>query len=164
MNPLRVLDKWLEEVVCSVLLVALVTILGWQVVERFLFATSTTWHEEVVRFIFIWLVYLGISLGVKRREHIRIMAFVRFIPKRAHRVLYYFSEVGWLGFCVVVFILSISMMQTMFQFKHLSAALHWNMAYIYLIIPISMVLTSIRIIQGLVQDLRSGSADFGEGV
>jgi len=163
-NPIKALDKWFEEVVCSLLLVALVTILGWQVAERFLFAVSTTWHEEVSRFIFIWLVYLGISLGVKRREHIRIMAFIRFIPKRAHRVLYFIAEFGWLFFCLVVCYLSFSMLKTMFQFKHLSAALHWNMAYIYLIIPVSMLLTSFRIAQGIVADLKAGSAGFREEV
>lgn len=164
MNPIKALDRYLEEVVCSLLLSALVFILGWQVVERFLFAVSTTWHEEVSRFIFIWLVYLGISLGVKRREHIRIMAFIRFIPRRAHRVLYFIAEFGWLLFCLVVLYLSFGMLKTMFQFKHLSAALHWNMAYVYLIIPISMVLTSVRIVQGLVVDLKAGAAGFREEV
>jgi TRAP-type C4-dicarboxylate transport system permease small subunit len=39
------------------------------------------------------------------------------------------------------------MLQTMFQYKHLSAALQWNTAYVYMIIPLAFFLTSFRILQ-----------------
>jgi TRAP-type C4-dicarboxylate transport system permease small subunit len=163
MKILRLLDRYFEETACSVLLVILVGLLGWQVFTRFILNYSSSWNEEISRYTFIWMVYLGVSLGVKRREHIRIMIFLKLIPKKLHRGIYYLAEIGWLGFCLVVFILSIDMVKTMFTFKHLSAALQWNMAYIYLIIPFSMLLTGFRIVQCLYQDWKGGCAAAGEG-
>ncbi len=163
MKILKLLDRHFEEVACSILLVILVGLLGWQVFTRFVLNFSNAWNEEICRFTFIWMVYLGVSLGVKRREHIRIMVFLKLIPRKLHRGIYYIAEIGWLGFCLVVFFLSIDMMKTMFAFKYYSAALQWNMAYIYLIIPFSMLLTSYRIIQCLYLDWKGGSAAAGEG-
>jgi TRAP-type C4-dicarboxylate transport system permease small subunit len=62
-------------------------------------------------------------------------------------MVYYVSEILWLFFSVFILVISIPMLKTMFEYKHASAALQWNMAYIYLIIPISFLLTSYRIVQ-----------------
>ena len=147
MKALRLIDKYLEEAVCSTLLFSLVVILGIQVFMRFFLHSSIAWQEEMCRFLFIWTVYFGISLGVKRREHIRIVLLFRFLPDSIGKILYYVSEVGWLIFNIFIFAVSIPMLKTMFEFKHASAALQWNMAYIYLIIPIAFFLTSYRLVQ-----------------
>lgn len=162
-KAIKFVDKWFEEFFCSVFLVALVSLLGAQVFTRFVLNYSVSWHEEVIRYLFIWLVYLGVSLGVKRREHIRILVFLRFIPTSVHRPLYYVAESGWLLFCLYVFYLSIDMMKTMFTFRQLSASLQWNMAYIYLIIPFAMLLTSYRIVQGMYMDWKNRANHLTEG-
>jgi TRAP-type C4-dicarboxylate transport system permease small subunit len=146
-RAIKIIDDWFEEFFCSLFLSALVLLLGVQVFERFVFSKSVSWHEEGCRFLFIWLVYLGVSLGVKRDEHIRIVVFIKFIPPAIRKYVSYISETGWLLFFLCVFYLSLPMMKVMFEYKHLSASLQWNMAYIYLIIPFSALLTSFRIVQ-----------------
>jgi TRAP-type C4-dicarboxylate transport system permease small subunit len=144
---LKLVDKYLEETVCATLLFSLVVVLGVQVFMRFILHSSISWQEEICRFLFIWTVYFGISLGVKRREHIRITLLFRFLPDSVSKMVYYLSEILWLFFSVFILVISIPMLKTMFEYKHASAALQWNMAYIYLIIPISFLLTSYRIVQ-----------------
>jgi TRAP-type C4-dicarboxylate transport system permease small subunit len=95
---LKVIDNWFEEFFCSLFLSALVLLLGVQVFDRFVFSKSVSWHEEGCRFLFIWLVYLGVSLGVKRGEHIRIVVLIRFIPQAVRKYITYISEAGWFLF------------------------------------------------------------------
>lgn len=40
-----------------------------QVVLRYVFAASFLWAEELSLFSFIWCVYLGAAIGVRRRSH-----------------------------------------------------------------------------------------------
>lgn len=47
------------------------------------------------------------------------------------------------------------MLENMIRFKQVSAALEINVMYAYLIIPISMVLTIFRMLQGLCRDIRN---------
>jgi len=140
-------DQWFEEFVCSVLLSILMGVLGVQVFFRYVLYRSFSWNEELARFVFIWVVYLGISLGAKRNEHIRVTIFTKIVPTSHRKYLEYASDLGWLIFCVYIFWLGVEMLQTMFHYKHLSAALQWNTAYIYIIIPLSFLLTAFRIIQ-----------------
>jgi TRAP-type C4-dicarboxylate transport system permease small subunit len=160
---LKVIDNWFEEFFCSLFLSALVLLLGVQVFDRFVFSKSVSCHEEGCRFLFIWLVYLGVSLGVKRGEHIRIVVLIRFIPQAVRKYITYISEAGWFLFFICVFVLSIPMMKTMFEYKHLSASLQWNMAYVYLIIPFSCLLTSFRIVQFAYRRLKASKPLFFTG-
>lgn len=42
-----------------------------QVVMRYVFQNSLTWSEELVRYLFVWLIFLGGSLAVEKNVHLR---------------------------------------------------------------------------------------------
>ncbi|NIO20331.1 MAG: TRAP transporter small permease subunit, partial [Candidatus Aenigmarchaeota archaeon] len=48
----------------------LVVLLFGQVTARYLFNFSIFWSEEVARFVFIYLVFLGACTMARGREHI----------------------------------------------------------------------------------------------
>jgi C4-dicarboxylate transporter, DctQ subunit len=144
---IRLIDRWAEEFLCSILLSVLMIILMVQVIFRYVLMESFSWNEELARFIFIWAVYLAVSLGAKHNEHIRVTVFNRVLPPQYQKVVGYAADIGCFLFCIIVFGLGIQMLRTMFAFKHLSAALQWNTAYVYMIIPLAFLLTSFRILQ-----------------
>ena len=80
---LRHLYGNLEQYFCAFLMVLMVFCLGAQVFFRFVLNASLTWSEELSRFAFIWLVYMGAVLGAKERIHIRVTAFHRLLPAAA---------------------------------------------------------------------------------
>ena len=142
-----VIDRWAEEFLCSVLLSILMTMIMVQVFCRYVLLFSFSWSEELARFVFIWLVYLGVSMGAKYNEHIRVTILKNFLTEKSQKNFGYIADAGWFIFCAYVFWLGIQMLQTMFHYKHLSAALQWNTAYVYMIIPLAFFLTSFRILQ-----------------
>jgi TRAP-type C4-dicarboxylate transport system permease small subunit len=69
-------------VVAAVLLTFSVVVMFAQVVLRGVFNAPMTWPEEVVRYLFVWVVYLGTVMGVIRGTHIRVLfAVERFGPR-----------------------------------------------------------------------------------
>lgn len=44
----------------------------WGVVSRVVFSAPATWTEEMARFMFIWMVFLGLSYSTLRGTHIRV--------------------------------------------------------------------------------------------
>lgn len=70
-NLLKKYDKF-EEVVLVASLAITVTIIFVQVVMRRAFNNSLTWSEELARYMFIWQIWLGISIGFREKAHIRV--------------------------------------------------------------------------------------------
>ena len=143
MKVLRWLDEWAEEFCVSIMLSLLILLLGTEVFSRFLLSKSFSWIEELCRYLFVWASYLGVAIAVKRKEQLRVV-----------------SELSFAVFCVLVFYYSINMLENMTRFKQVSASLEINVMYAYLIIPISMAVTTFRVLQGLYRDFRNHTLHF----
>jgi len=144
---LAFLNEKAEEVICASLLAVIVSILGVGVIMRFIFFNSFAWQEEVIRFLFVWLNYFGVSLGAKRGTHIRVLAFVSLTPKKIGEKMLFISDIIWVFFNLVVIYASIDLLNQMMEFKVTSPVFGINMFFAYLIIPVSMLLTTVRIFQ-----------------
>lgn len=75
----------------STLLGLTVTLLTAQVILRVVFNEPQAWAEEVGRYLFIWMVYLGATLATVRESHIRVTFVVDRLGSRGEA----FSR--WLG-------------------------------------------------------------------
>src|SRR5690625_7550199 len=76
MSILRWLDKHLEEYILVILSIFTVVIIFSQVVLRYIFNSSLPWSEEIARYAFICLIYVGVSYGVKRQKHLSVDVFI----------------------------------------------------------------------------------------
>jgi TRAP-type C4-dicarboxylate transport system permease small subunit len=87
--------------VAAALLIAAVTMMTVQVVLRTVFASPMSWVEEVVRYAFVWSVYLGVVVALTHDTHIRVLVLVeQFGPwaKRASDILTWIINVFCFGF------------------------------------------------------------------
>jgi TRAP-type C4-dicarboxylate transport system permease small subunit len=74
------LDRWVHHaslnVACALL--ALISVLGlWQVVSRFVLSQPSTWTEEVMRRLLIWMVMLGVVAAFRRGALISVDLMLR---------------------------------------------------------------------------------------
>ena len=58
--------------IASLLLAGTVGLMTVQVILRFGFNSPKAWAEEVVRYLFVWSVYLGAIMALIRGKHIRV--------------------------------------------------------------------------------------------
>ncbi len=82
----RIVDR-VEEALIAFLLTAMTLISFLQVVARYVFNYSFVWALELITYLFAWMIFLGISYGVRIGSHIGVDALVRSLaPARARAV------------------------------------------------------------------------------
>ena len=137
-----------EDYVSAVAMVMMVVILFAQVFTRYVLQGSITWAEELSRFAFLWMMFLASSLAARHRSHIRVTAPILLLPKKMRLYVIVLADVVWIIFNVVVAYHSIVMVRNAMKFIYFSPSLNLNMAYMFMVIPISFVLMTVRIIVG----------------
>lgn len=129
--------------VILILMLALVTLVFMQVVLRYVFSSGMVWAEELERFIFVWLMFLGIAMGIYKQRHIAITFVVEKIEKYFKGVNILIHMITGAFFCVLTW------QGTMFvveNFSGTASVLPIGIGYIYSIIPLSGFLAIIFII------------------
>jgi TRAP-type C4-dicarboxylate transport system, small permease component len=132
----------------TVLFAILILIIFAQVVLRYAFATSVIWGEELSKFIFVWLMFLGISSGIYNSKHLGIAYFAGKVSARGQLLIKYFCY----GLTIMFFsILCVTgAMLSLMNMDSLSPVLNVAYGYVYVIIPLSSlfcVLYSITIVK-----------------
>jgi len=95
---LRILNR-AEEIVISLLLVAMTLLVFVEVVLRFGFNTGYLWSQELTLLLSAWLVLFGASYGLKVGAHIGVDAFVRLFPPWGQRILTGIAVLLSLAYC-----------------------------------------------------------------
>jgi TRAP-type C4-dicarboxylate transport system permease small subunit len=105
----RSLKKWLDHGVewACILLLAVITLdLLLGVYSRYVLGRTFVWYDEVARASFMWLVFLGAALAVRRGAHFGLHMFVDMMPTRFKRaalpltpltVIVFSAALAWLG-------------------------------------------------------------------
>ena len=96
----KFLDR-LEEVILILMFAGMVLIIFFQVIMRYGFNNSLSWSEELGKFLFVWLSWLGISIGAKRGEHIKITMLIDKLPFIKAHVLNIISEIIVMIICAI---------------------------------------------------------------
>lgn len=66
-------------------LLAAALILFINVVLRYFFARGLVWAEEAVRYIIIWMVFVGGSAAARQANHINVDVLLNLLPPEARR-------------------------------------------------------------------------------
>ncbi len=137
----RLFDRALETI-CLTLLVGTVVIALTQVFFRYVLNASLAWPEEVARWSFVWLVFLGMALNTRRRSHIAIDFLSRRMPTSwhpAHSVIVR-SVVAGISVMLIVHGLDLVGRST-----YVSPAMEWPFKYLYLAIPVGAALNLLNL-------------------
>lgn len=155
MKLLKWLDRNFEEKLLVILLIVTVTLTFIQVVMRYIFHNSLAWSEELARYLFLYLIWIGAAYAVKREQHLRIEIILNKIPKEKLKTFENFIYFIWLGFSVFLFISSLNMTMDVFASGQLSPAMRIPMGYAYISIPLGTGLMCFRIIQKMLENRRA---------
>ena len=155
MKSIRWLNRYAEECMMVCLLSVMVVVISAQIIMRFILGSSIGWSEELARYCFIWLVFIGISYGVKKQRHIRIDAIYRLLKGKQRVILHIIVNLLFLSFAVILLFYGGKISTQIYLWGQNSPALKLNMGLVYMAAPVSMLLTSWRIIQQLLQQFQT---------
>ena len=65
-----------------------------QILFRYLFKNPLLFAEEVSRFSYVWVTFIGLSLATKLRNHVKVDFFVLKLPHKARLFLNLLVDIG----------------------------------------------------------------------
>jgi len=120
----------LEEIILVTLFAVMVTAIFIQVFMRYVLNDSLSWSEELGRFTFEWLTWIGISIGAREGEHIKITMLVDRLSFKVAQAANILSEIIVIIICVltIYYGIQISSMFAGSYFTTIKISLAWGYA------------------------------------
>ena len=155
MRILHRLNRDAERWALLVFYVMLVMTMAVEVLRREIFSYSSIWGEEVVRYSFIYLAWIGAAAAVKERAHIRIDVVMHYLAPRPKALLYIFGDLVMFGVAVIALYWSMETVLVSWKFGSVSHGLRISMVWFLMAVPIGFALMLLRLTQSFLRDLRS---------
>lgn len=133
------------EVVSVVILVLVTIVVIYSVLLRYAFKSPLAWSEEVARYMFIWMVFLGMSVAERTGDHFRIEVFIEMVPAKIRIFIEIILNI------LIFYALFILFREGVNYYEQgktgLSTILEMPLNYIYVALPLAMVLTVLNRIE-----------------
>jgi len=148
-----------EEIFAVALAFAMTAIIFIQVFSRSVLGDSLSWSEELGRYIFVWMTFIGASVALQRGAHLGIDALVQVLPKKLQNI---FALVTYIFIFLLLLVMikeGISLVEHTGMQR--SPAMRMPMSWAYLAIPVSAVLMTVHTICKIISGVKELAA--GEG-
>ncbi len=104
---------------------------------------TLTWTDEILRYLNIWLVFLGASVAVKHSTHLQMDYFVnKFFPGKTRPLIQKIRMVIVIAFLLLIVVVSAAKTINSISVKAQAASI--SMAWFYLAIPVGSLLMAIE--------------------
>ncbi len=158
MKVLRFLNERFEEIFLVILMIAATLLVAAQVVTRFVLKVPLPWSEEIARYMFLWLTWVGAAYATKERKHVRIDIVYEKLPEAGKKVCTAISTVIWIVFLAIMVYLSVRLTASVASGGQIAVGSGIPMWIPYASIPVGMALMLFRLIQNTVRDIKEAKA------
>lgn len=143
----------IEEKILVIGIVVMVLILFVQVVLRFVFSSPFTWAEELARLIFIWISWLGISIGQRKLEHIKVTMLTDRLKGKSQFTVLFLADIVSMAILIVFIWQGVNLVVTIFEMGTKTAALHIPRWTVYLSVPVSCLAMGLRLAADMAKNI-----------
>lgn len=147
------LNRNAERWALLVFYVMLVATMFIEVLRREIFSYSSIWGEEIVRYSFIYLAWIGAAAAVRERGHIRIDVIMEYVGQRTKAVLYIFGDIVMFAVAIVAFYWSLETVIVSAKFGSVTHGLRVSQVWFLAAVPIGFALIMFRLIQSFLRDI-----------
>lgn len=151
MKVWRVIQSKLEALSGLLLLVTIILIFI-QVITRYVFFYSLPWSEELCRYLFIWFVYLSLSVTIRENISIRIDFLDQILKGKAKDIVNLIVDI--LGFCILLVFVYSSYKLFLMGFKSKTPAMRIPFYVIYSIMPVGYALSALEMLICIINKIR----------
>ncbi|MCQ1060805.1 TRAP transporter small permease [Photobacterium sp. ZSDE20] len=163
LSILKKIERYFEEYIACACIVTVSACVILQVILRYAFNTGLSWTEELASFAMVWAVYMGASLGIRERYHVRILAFVVLLPKKISTLFIALGDVILLLFCFFMITVGYEYLTLLWQQPSYSPSLNISIFWPHSIVVLGYILISLRILQIYINWFNSNK-DFAPGL
>lgn len=157
-----VLNK-IEEIILVVLFSAMVLIIFVQVIMRKA-NHSLYWSEELGKFLFVWISWLGISIAQRKGEHIKITMLTDRLPYRLAQVFNIIADIIVILICAVTFYYGVTLVISQWASPYAGIKISTSWGYLAVVLGCAlMLLRCVGSIAESVINLKNGKPELEEG-
>ena len=141
--------KGLELLIVLCMLAMVVMVFG-NVVLRYAFNTGITISDEMSRYFFIWLTYIGAMVAMREKGHLGVDTLVKHLGLSGKKVCLFLSEAIMLG-CNVLFFIGTFKMHDL-QVTNISPVVGMSMIWVFgigYIVAVVMGIMNVNVIYRL---------------
>lgn len=141
----------IEEFLAVTFLATMCVFIGLQIIFRYILNWPLAWTEELARYLFVWVIYLGASMAVRRKRHLKVDIVLLLLGEKGKFVLRLVSNMLFLFFCVVMAYEGAYLVYSLqFIRPQYSPAVRFPMSLAYLSVLVGVVLMGIALIRDTV--------------
>ncbi len=134
----------LVEFVVIIQFAVLVIVVTAAVFARYVLNDSIVWAEELARYLFVWVSFLGGGLGVGTNIHVGVDSLVELMPRLPKRLMQIAMELMIVAFTAVL--IWVGAQFTAFGMRADALLLPIPMGYVYLAVPVGGFVMLINIL------------------
>lgn len=139
-------DQLEEKLLCASLVLTTL-IIFMQIIMRSVFNSSITWSEELTRYIFIWQIWLGVSIAERNNDHIYLEIVNSLVKsQKVKDFIKILANLVMIAFNIFLVVKGAELVQQMMQRGNVSGAMRMPMWYVYLSLPVSSSILTLRLI------------------
>ena len=128
----------------------LLTILLINVISRNLLGGSIAWIEEISRYIFTWMMFMGIAIGVHYKKHLGVEFVVGLYPAKVKKAAYFISDVLTLVLFIILAIYGFRYAGK--SMKMFSPIMGIPYGIVYLCVPIGAIFSTFYCFARIIED------------
>lgn len=144
--------RLIEQRLAILCLVALFGILMLQIVGRFVLAAPVVWSEEIARYVFAWIVFIGASDAIRSRSHIAVDLVPNMLPLRGRLALGLAMDIILL--VVLVALVWLGVEGTLRSHRLPSVTMDLPQSFLYGVVPVGCTLMLLRLGLRMADDVR----------
>lgn len=116
---------------------------------RYVLNSSLVWSEEAARYLDAWLIFLGLAVAHSTGSHVRIGLLFEKVPAHIRGYLEALSEAVLLGLLLTLAYFGLQLVLSNFERGQTTPAMQISIAWIYLSVPVGLILMSLQCVERL---------------
>lgn len=136
--------NWLVEIIIGIKMIALTVVVFAQVFYRYVLQNPIPWSSEVARYLFIGIVFFGLSSAYRKGEHIGFTVILNYVSAKTSALILIFIDIAVLFLMTVLVIYGHEAVEL--ASRQTSPGIRIPMSIPYALVPVGGTLV---IIQGI---------------
>jgi TRAP-type C4-dicarboxylate transport system permease small subunit len=143
----------LDEYFITGILAIMGIVLSIQVLMRYIFNHPLVWSEELARYMFVWLTFIGAGYAVRHNLHIKMEYFYRQMPQTIQKNVKVLTNCLSIACYTVIIYYGVNF--TISQHGIASSAMGMDMSILFAAFPIGFALLVLNLIVDTIKIFKS---------
>lgn len=147
--------RFVEDNVTAIIVLFATLLLFVNVIMRYVFRNSFYWAEELIRYILIWISFIGAAIAFRNESHFGVDLIFRVKSAAFAKAVRLINDIGCFVFCGFVCYYGLKMVTFNMGTGQISPAMQIPLWQVYLIIPLSGFVSMFYIAANFIRKIKT---------